>query len=39
MSKDCDSIRQSLKEFEATAEGYGQQLRLDFSVILWRALK
>ncbi len=39
MSKACDSLRQSLKDFEATPEGYGQTLRLDFAEILWRALK
>ncbi len=39
MSKALEYLQQLDEEFEASAEGYGFQLRLDFAEILWRTLK
>lgn len=39
MSKALEYLQRLDEEFQASAEGYGSQLRLDFAEILWRALK
>jgi len=38
MSKALEYLQQLDEEFEASAEGVGFQLRLDFAEILWRSL-